>query len=263
MAKPWQIAKNMWDAGGWQRGAVTAGGLGLGALGYFLKRRYQNQQRAHEQQMRDYYDKLNNMNQSYDPSDSGLSAMQAQIEARDANIESAMAALGDMYAGREGMYDDYADASYDLAKGYLDDEKGKAGRELRFALARAGLGAGSVDIDKHAELENRYLSGLSRARDAADTAASNLRGQDMAQKQSLMGLAAGGMADGSTLAQMYSPPDSFAAQVPSANLGNTFVGLVDYIGATRNPFRMGGGLGAGYARPDQAGGTQYQGTVVS
>lgn len=254
---------NTWRGGGLGRAGLIAGGLGLGALGYSAKRKYQIEQRNHERAMQEYYDRINAQNQSYNPGDGGLAAYQNMIDARNENIQSAMQRVNEMYGGREGLYDDYADASYGLAKDYLDDEKQKAGLALRDSLARAGLSAGSVDIDKHAELEKRYLSGLSSARSAADSAAAGLAAQDASQRNSLLGLAAGGMVDGDMLAQMYTPPQQVSASVPQVGLGNTFVGLVDYIGATRNPFRIGGGVGAGYARPDAAGGSQYTGTVVS
>lgn len=255
--------RKTWKGGGLGRAGLVGAGVGGLTLGYFLKRRAQNQRRAYEQAMQEYYDRINAQNQSYNPGDGGLAAYQNMIDARNENIQSAMQRVNDMYAGREGIYGGYADASYGLAKDYLDDEKQKAGLALRDSLARAGLSAGSVDIDKHAELEKRYLSGLSSARSAADSAAAGLAAQDAAQRNSLLGLAAGGMVDGDMLAQMYTPPQQVSASVPQVGLGNTFVGLVDYIGATRNPFRIGGGLAAGGARPDTAGGSQYTGTVVT
>ena len=240
---------------------ITRGGIGLGALAYYMSRRARRRQRMYDRQMREHYDSINNAN-NFMP-DSGMDAFMAQQGMRDENIASAYKTLGEMFGDREGLYDEYADASYELGKDYLDEEKGNSKRELKFALARAGLGGGSVDIDKHSELNTRYLDGLSMARSEADSAANMMRNNDMNLRNSLMGLAAGGGISGQQLASMGNMGTMATAQIPS-NLGSTFVGLTDYIGATRNPFAGGfGGGSASTSRPKSAGGTQYTGTVVT
>lgn len=199
--------------------------------------------------------------------EAGLEAMLAMQEQRQQNIDSSFDTLQNMFANRDPIYNRYADASYDLAKGYLDDEDAAAQRQLRFALARAGTSGGSIDVDKSAEREDMYLDGLARARGAADSAADQLRASDAGLQQSLMGLAAGGNVSGAQLAGMVRPAPSFTPTLPAnAGLGQTFVGLTDFIGAARNPFRgMGGSAGGAYPfqRVDNAGGAQYQGNVVT
>lgn len=237
-------------------------GLGGATLGYFLKRKYQNEDRAYRQQLQNYYDNINSAN-NYNPYGDYYNPVIAQQEARQENIESAFNTLGDMFSGREGLYDQVADDTYALGKEYLDEEKGEAARQLKFSLARSGLSGGSVDIDKRSELNTRYLDGLSMARAEADSAASAFRNQDMALRNNLMGLAAGGNISGEQLASFGAPVGTAPVSAPS-NLGQTFVGLTDFIGASRNPFAagLGGGGSAGTGRPSNVN-SRYTGSVVT
>lgn len=239
-------------------------GIGLGGAygAYRIKRHFDQEQPT-------------GVDYGYDPGvpeyypgggDEAMHALMAMQEQRQNNINSSFSTLESMFANRDPIYDRYADASYDLAKTYLDDENLSANRNLRFALARAGTSGGSVDVDKSAERESMYLDGLGRARSAADVAADQLRASDMSLKNSLMGLAAGGNVSGAQLGALARPAQSFTPSLPAnAGLGQTFVGLTDLIGAARNPFRGMGGMGGGYpySRIDSAGGQQYQGNVVT
>lgn len=252
----------------WWRNLSTGGrfGVGLGgaAAWYAWKRHQDRANQRYMQNLQNLQDQADAAN-DYDPWGDGsyISAITEGQEAREANIESALAKVAEMFGGRQPLYDGLADDTYALGKEYLDDERINAEGELTASLARAGLSGGSVDIGKRKELNTRYLDGLSMARAEADAAAAGYKNQDMALKNQLIGLAAGGNVSGEQLAQFGTPTTSVAAAAPS-NLGQTFVGLTDMIGAARNPFAFGlSGGGAGSTGRPSSIGSRYEGNVVT
>ena len=187
---------------------------------------------------------------------------------RQARIESALGKVSSMFAGRTPMYNQYANDTFNLSKVALDDEQLNQAQQLKFALARSGLSGGSADIDKHADLGNKYSFGLQQARGFADAAGDQLRGQDSSLKSSLMGLAASGAVGGSQIGSIGADAMNAIDTTPTAmsNPGQFYTGLFDQIGAAGgqqvasgvNPFAPSGASST--FRPTPGGGG-YKGTV--
>lgn len=189
----------------------------------------------------------------------------AEME-RQARIQSSLGTISSMFAGRTPMYDAYADDTFDLSKVALDDEQKYQGNQLGFGLARAGLSGGSTDIDKHADLANKYSFGLQQARGHADAAGDSLRGQDSSLKSSLMGLAASGAVDSGQISTIGADALSAVNTTPSAmaNPGQFYLGLFDQIGSAGNQMIAGAnpyaaGSSSTFNPTSGAGG--YSGTV--
>lgn len=179
----------------------------------------------------------------------------AQMMERDARIQSSLGRVSNIFAGRNPLYGQYADDTYALSKTSLDDEQQMRAQQLKFALARSGLTAGSVDIDKGADLANKYAFGLQQARSHADAAGDTLRGQDSALKSSLMGLAASGAVGGDQMASLSGEALSAVDTSPASmqNPGQFYTGLYDQIGAAG-----GGGFAQPGANPYSGGGGNYR-----
>ena len=179
----------------------------------------------------------------------------AQMMEREARIQSSLGRVSDIFAGRNPIYQQYADDTFGLSKTSLDDEQAMRGRQLKFSLARAGLTGGSTDINKGAELANKYAFGLQQARSHADAAGDSLRGQDSALKSSLMGLAASGAIGGEQMGSLSSEALSAVDSSPAAmqNPGQFYSGLYDQIGMAG-----GGGFGAPQGNPYAGGGGNFR-----
>lgn len=170
-----------------------------------------------------------------DPLAEMLAQQEAERAAREARIQQSISALNNIFGNRAPVYDRFADETFALNRDRLQDSREQAARQLKFALARAGLSGGSVDVDKSQDADDRYNRGLVDARSYADEQAAQMRAQDQQAKQQLLGVASsGGISSGqmSSMAQNALQGQQRALENPpvASGLGQVFSGLADTIG---------------------------------
>lgn len=94
---------------------------------------------------------------------------------------------------REGEIADFVDATRQYYRQGLDDQKGETDRDLKFAMARAGLTGGSVQRDKNTDVAEQYARGLIDVNQKALGAGSALRAQEQEARARLIALATSGL----------------------------------------------------------------------
>ena len=128
-------------------------------------------------------------NQAEDARMGRLTQNQSQINAafdapgREAQRQDFLGALRAQYADQ-------------LGRGYADNA-----RNLKFSLAKRGLTGGSADVDAQSRLQQALARGRLQAEGNAQSAYSNLLGQDEAQRFDLLGAARSGVATGQAARQ--------------------------------------------------------------
>jgi hypothetical protein len=173
-----------------------------------------------------------------------------QAEALEAErrrrAESAIAAVNSAFSNVDSMATKFGDATFDLNRVQLDQDKSRSGLDLKFALARAGLGGGSVDVDKGAELVDRYNTGLTQSRSYASSLADQFRQAQEALRSNLLATAATGQVGpsffGGVLQNRSTPQPSYLP-----GLGDIFSGLSEQIGQAA--LLYGQGRGGGFRIP--------------
>lgn len=186
-----------------------------------------------------YVDAQGNVVQKPSPEQSQLddllAAQEAERAAREARIAAALDTINRIFGNRAGVFDEYADTTFDLNRERLGDQRSDTAQQLKFALARAGTLGGSADVDRHAELDERYNESLTDARSFADDRAARLRADEEAAKSALFGVASSGNVTGAqagSLAQGALGASQSALEAPATmpNLGQNFSGIADVIG---------------------------------
>jgi len=164
-------------------------------------------------------------------------------EDKTKNIEESMSSIKGIFEGRNPIYDTLKAESYQLNQERLTDLQDDAGRDMNFALARAGNVGGSVEIDKNKEMAERMGLGMANAEMYAQSQADELRAQDEQLKGSLMGLASSGAVKGdiaSNLATQSTRGRNGTANF-TPNINNTFANMSSGIGgAQQTPQQRGG-----------------------
>ncbi|MCB1742742.1 MAG: hypothetical protein KDK91_20370 [Gammaproteobacteria bacterium] len=122
---------------------------------------------------------------------------------RQAQIAQATAAIEQQFApgAREQAYAQYANDVLSRNMMRLSEDKQRADRELKFALARSGLAGGSAQADSAQQLGQNYDENVLRANQYAQEQAANLRRQDQTAKSNLLNQAYGGL-DATTAARL-------------------------------------------------------------
>ena len=96
-----------------------------------------------------------------------------------ANSKAEFEATRDKNKGiRESLYAGNRDAVLDVNTDKLDRDLSESERQLRFALARSGLFAGSEDIAQRSKQRDAYDQGILQSTSLADQAAAGFRGAD-------------------------------------------------------------------------------------
>lgn len=158
------------------------------------------------------------------------------------NIQDSMGQIKNIFGGRQPTYDALRGDSFRLNERRLDELNTDAGRNLNFALARAGNTGGSVEVDKNKELAQKMGLGVGQAEIFAQGQADALKAQDDALKGSLQGLAASGAVGGASMAANARGAtrgrSGTAQYVPQQD--NTFQGLSNRIGTAQTQQNSGG-----------------------
>lgn len=136
----------------------------------------------------------------------GLSMQQGEIQRqieremeREATITGSVDAVNKAFQGRQNIFTDLKNDTLALNTEALDDTRNDANRNLGFALNRAGRRFDSLEIDKSAQINERYNEGLLDANTFASSVANGAKAQDASLRQALLGSAASGQFDGQEL----------------------------------------------------------------
>lgn len=149
----------------------------------------------------------------------GFDAALAEYAGLSDKAATNKAALDQMYAG-------VRQNAFDAGKRRLDEQRGTAGRDLKFELFARGLNGGSVDVDQNALLGRVYGQGVTDLSAKADATRTALRTGDESTRVSLLQSIDNGMDQGSAissaLAQMRNNADRAASEATGTTLGNLF-----------------------------------------
>lgn len=162
---------------------------------------------------------------------SNTAGMQWQFD--QAGYDAALAAekaLGEEAAknktGLEELFGTVRTNAFNAGKTRIDEQKGQAARDLKFELFARGLDSGSVDVDQNALLGRTYTQGITDLSGKADTAATQLRGDNEAARLQLLQSIDSGMdansALSSAMGQMKVNSDRAAADAIGTSVGDLF-----------------------------------------
>jgi hypothetical protein len=159
---------------------------------------------------------------------------------------------------RSAGYDAVRQNALGVALDSLSRQRDEAGRNVRFNVARSGLTGGSVDVDEHQSLADRYSQGVIQANAGADGIVNNVRGKDESTRADLISRINAGMdansASQAALAQIQNNQNIAKVEGQSNLLSNFFNGIASGIGG----YQYGYGAGASGLDPNKAaGGTVY------
>ena len=162
--------------------------------------------------------------------DPGAQARQQEAE-RQARVAAATEKINSIFnnSGRDVLYADQKQAVYDLNKRDVERQAQVAGRNNKFALARAGQLGGSLDVDSNAEIGRVTNEGLLQAGGIADASAAELKANDERTRANLISMAQSGIDTGSAATMALQGLDAnaktSAAQRAGASVGNLFADL--------------------------------------
>ena len=126
---------------------------------------------------------------------------------------------------RESLYAGNRDAVLDVNKNKLNKDLSESERQLRFALARSGLFAGSEDIAQHGKQREAYDQGILQSTSLADQSAAGFRGADERTRLDVINQIQGGVDTGTAL-QNAQRGLELSAQNADANAKGNIVGDV-------------------------------------
>ena len=122
-------------------------------------------------------------------------------------------------AGREAMYEKNKDDVFDFNKSELDEDFAKSDRELRFALARAGLSGGSVEVDDKDKQNLAYDKGILTSKSYGEDAAAKFRGADENARLDVINQIQSGVDSGSAISSAQRGLDISADKADAAIRG--------------------------------------------
>lgn len=127
---------------------------------------------------------------------------------------------------REGLYDQVRQNAFSAGQRGLDEKRGNAARDLKFALFAQGLNGGSVDLDQNATLGRTYQEGLLDLGAKADATRTGMMSNDEQTRVGLLQSIDAGMDQGSAISsalqQMRVNSDRAASEAQGTDLGDLF-----------------------------------------
>lgn len=127
---------------------------------------------------------------------------------------------------RDALYDTVRSNAFTAGTRRLDEDRGRAQRDLKFALFAQGLNGGSVDVDENATLGRTYSQGLLDLGGRADAARAGLANSDEQTRLGLLQSIDAGMDSGSALSsainQMQVNSQRAAADAQGTAVGDLF-----------------------------------------
>lgn len=169
----------------------------------------------------------------------------AEEQQRQQRIREGTTRVNSIFDGQfdDGYFDQQRQRYIDYAMPQLDDQRGKASKELLFAMDRSGQTEGSTRADLAGELQKRYDLQGQKVRDDALAYGTNARTQVEGARSDLIAmLNATGDAEGASSsaiarAAALSQP---AAYSPIGNLFADFTGALGTQAAAERAFAYGG-----------------------
>lgn len=131
---------------------------------------------------------------------------------------------------RGSMYEKNRTDVYDFNKSKLNEDFAKSDRELRFALARAGLSGGSVDIDDNDKQNLAYDKGALTARSMGDEAAAKFRTADEASRLDIINQIQSGVDSGAAISSAQRGLELSADRANASARGNAIGNVFADIG---------------------------------
>lgn len=128
------------------------------------------------------------------------------------NIRIAMSNIGNLFAGRQGVYDRLKSSSYALSERAIADSYEDALRELNFRMHDQGLDTGQVDVDLRTGLSEQKTDSLVDAMIAARNLAGKLQAADSTKRAKLEQMAGTGKYEPGIITQNQ----TFQTGVPQA-----------------------------------------------
>jgi hypothetical protein len=183
--------------------------------------------------------------------DGGAAAMESDRQGR---VRSAVDKINEIFngAGRDDLYKDQRAAVYDLNKTDVNRQFEETERANRFALSRAGLSGGSVDVDSNADISRRTNEGLMKAAGVADQSAADLQASDERTRSNLISTAQSGIDTGQAasmaLAQLDSNNASAAGARSGATVGNLFNDMAQAYLYNQQAKGLASGAGSPYSQ---------------
>jgi len=166
-------------------------------------------------------------------------AQQAEEE-RQRQIQQTQGRIEEVFSSpeRQAQIDEYEAATRQFLMGDLDRTKADNDRQLKFALARSGLGGGSTAIDQGQNLAEDYLRAILEADRRAKASANNVRQSDQDAKLSLFNQALGGLnmgtAESNALQSMRQNLELGRNQTSEQNFDNFFSDYASIYKASRD-----------------------------
>ncbi len=164
-----------------------------------------------------------------DPNQMWQNQQRSAEDERMANIGSALDAINNMFSNRNGLYNNFENATFDLNRKSLENSFDKNKLKAKFALARGGLSGGSVDTSVNSDLVEGLNKGIINARNYATNQANQFRSRDNQMRAQLSGLAMTGSVSPAQITggvQLSSSPN--ASYAPGLN--DAFRGIYDNVG---------------------------------
>lgn len=166
-------------------------------------------------------------------------AQQAEEE-RQRQVQETQGRIEEIFSSpnREREINEYVAATRGLLMNDLDREKRDTDRELKFALARSGLGGGSTALDQGQRVSEEYLRAALDVDRRANQAGNRIRQSDQDAKLSLFNQALGGLsmstAENNALASMQQNISAARNASSEANLDQFFSDFGSIFKASRD-----------------------------
>jgi len=151
--------------------------------------------------------------------------------ARQSQISSNVMGINSAFAGREPQYADLGNAVRSRLGTELDQKRGEATRQNKFALAKSGLSGGSAAIDAGRRLTREGQEGALAVERQARAGQADLRSKDEASRLQLISLAQSGNDIGNASQQTA---NMLRSNIDAAKNANVVNGLGDVFGGTAN-----------------------------
>lgn len=128
-------------------------------------------------------------------SNSASKAAEQREKEAQARIQAGTSRVNQVFDSpeRQAQYQQYLDAARGTYRKQLDEKKGDADRNLKFALARGGQTGGSVQIGQANELGKQYQTGLLDVERGAQGDVAGIRAADEDSRARLIGQVQGGL----------------------------------------------------------------------
>lgn len=166
-------------------------------------------------------------------------AQQAEEE-RQRQVRETQGRIEEIFSSpkREAQIQEYIDATRGVLQDDLNREKADNDRELKFALARSGLGGSSTQFDQGRRLSEAFLRASLEADRTANAAGNQVRLADQDAKMSLFQQALGGLntgvAESNAIRSMQANLESARASSTNANLDQFFSDFANIYKTSRD-----------------------------